>query len=229
MKPRLTTQLLQAVIISTVAAALTTVGVFLAAYLLFPLEGVKVSGNRMLPESRVHELVSERSSLLTLNARMLEHEIESDPWVESVEVWKDWASSIVVVEVKERRAILSGEIEGERVIMADDGEELPGPGGAELSEVEVDGERIAGIVEAASTFEEAGMRLDSIDAVGPGGIQATVEGRSVIFSGEVREGQARVLEGVMRENPGDRIFDLRSPDRVVVSAEKPPATDQTEG
>jgi hypothetical protein len=72
------------------------------------------------------------------------------------------------------------------------------------------------VVEFARVLDSNGVRLDSIDEAGPGGIEATVEGRRVVFSGDISDGQARVLEGVMAEHPGAEIFDLRSPQRVVV-------------
>jgi hypothetical protein len=65
-------------------------------------------------------------------------------------------------------------------------------------------------------LESSGVRLDSVDAAGPGGIEATVEGRRVVFSGHIGEGQAGALEGIMSEHPRARTFDLRSPQRVVV-------------
>ncbi len=71
-------------------------------------------------------------------------------------------------------------------------------------------------MEFERVLESNGVRLDSIDEAGPGGIEATVEGRRVVFSGDVSEGQARALKGIMSENPGAPIFDLRSPQRVVV-------------
>ncbi len=65
-------------------------------------------------------------------------------------------------------------------------------------------------------LESNGVRLDSVDEVGPGGIEATVEGRRVAFSGGVGNGQVRALEEIMSEHPEAPIFDLRSPERVVV-------------
>jgi hypothetical protein len=70
-------------------------------------------------------------------------------------------------------------------------------------------------VEFARILESNGVRLDSVDDAGPGGIEATVEGRSVVFSGSVDGGQARALAGIMGDHPEARIFDLRSPQRVV--------------
>ena len=71
-------------------------------------------------------------------------------------------------------------------------------------------------MEFVRVLESNGVRLDSVNAVGPGGIEASVEGRRVVFSGSVAGGQVRALEGVMGEHPEARIFDLRSPHRVVV-------------
>ncbi len=73
-------------------------------------------------------------------------------------------------------------------------------------------------MEFAKTLHENGVRLDSIDGVGAGGISATVEGRPVIFSRDVSDSQARALENIMSRYPDARIFDLRSPHRVVVGA-----------
>lgn len=71
-------------------------------------------------------------------------------------------------------------------------------------------------MEFARVLESNGVRLDSVDEVGPAGIEATVEGRSVVFSRGVGDEQARALEGIMGEHPEARIFDLRSTQRVVV-------------
>jgi hypothetical protein len=60
------------------------------------------------------------------------------------------------------------------------------------------------------------VTLDSVDEVGPGGIEVTVKGRRVIFSGSVGDGQVRALQDVMRRHPEAPIFDLRSAERVVV-------------
>jgi hypothetical protein len=46
-----------------------------------------------------------------------------------------------------------------------------------------------------------------------------VEGYRTLFAKEVRGGQARVLKGLMEEQPEASYFDLRSPDRVVAAAE----------
>lgn len=218
MKPSAATRILRAILLSAIVAGATAACVFVAAYLVFPLDGIEVSGSRMYPESEVSGLVSDYSSLLTLNARMVEKEVESNPWVEAARVRKDWESGIVLVEVEERRPILYAEIEGRRVIFSGDGEELPGLGGADLSVVELDGDLVPELLDAARTFEKNGARFGSVDGFGPGGVEATVEGRPVVFSGEVEPGQARALPDVMAENPGTHVFDLRSPDRVVVGA-----------
>jgi ribosomal 50S subunit-associated protein YjgA (DUF615 family) len=100
--------------------------------------------------------------------------------------------------------------------LAADGTRLPGLGGADLERVELDEDLLGEVVEFARVLDSNGVRLDSIDEAGPGGIEATVEGRRVVFSDDVGAGQARVLEGVMAEHPDAEIFDLRSPQRVVV-------------
>jgi hypothetical protein len=170
----------------------------------------------MFPESAVWNAVPDRASLLTLNTASLEGKIESNPWVKGAEVTKNWDSGIVTVEVEERRAVLDAEVEGRRVILAADGEMLPGPGGADLERVELGEDLLGEVVEFARVLQINGVRLDSVDEAGPGGIEATVEGRRVVFSGDVDAGQARALEAVMSEHPEAPIFDLRSPQRIVV-------------
>lgn len=198
------------------AAALTANTVLLLSYLTLPLTGVQVSGARMFPESKATDAVPARASLLTLNTASLQREVESNPWVKRAVVKRDWESGIVTVHVEERRVVLDGEVDGRRVILAEDGTELPGLGGASLGRVELDEDQLGEILRFAEALESNGVRLDSVDEVGPGGIEARVEGRRVVFAGSVGGGQARALEGVMAEHPGARIFDLRSPDRVVV-------------
>jgi hypothetical protein len=208
--------LLRAILVSAATAVLTSAVVFLFSYLAFPLGGIKVAGARMFSASEVWNAVPQRASLLTLNAAALERKVESNPWVEGAEVTKDWNSGIVTVQVEERRAILDGEVDGRRVILAEDGERLPGVGGADLRSVELDEDQLREILEFAKVMQGSEVRLDSIDEVGPGGIEATVEGRRVVFSGDVEPGQARALEDIMAEHTEARIFDLRSPRRVVV-------------
>jgi POTRA domain, FtsQ-type len=170
----------------------------------------------MFPESAAWNAVPDRASLLTLNTTALEREIESNPWVEGAVVTRDWESGIVTIQVEERRAILDAEVDGRRVILATDGTVLPELGGASLRRVELDEDQLGEILDFAKVLESNGVRLDSVDDVGPGGIEATVEGRSVIFSGRVSAGQAWALEAVMSEHPDAPLFDLRSPERVVV-------------
>ncbi|MBA2692502.1 MAG: FtsQ-type POTRA domain-containing protein [Rubrobacter sp.] len=218
MKPSAATRIFRAVLLSVVVAGATVACVFVAAYVLFPLDGIEVSGAEMYPESEAESLVSGYSSLLTLNSRRVEEEVEANPWVEVARVRKEWDSSIVLVEVEERCPVFYAEIEGRRVVFSGDGAELPGLGGADLSVVEVDGDRVPEILNTVRTFEENGVRFASVDGIGPGGVEATVEGRSVIFSGGVEASQIRALPDVMEENPEAPVFDLRSPDRVVVGA-----------
>jgi hypothetical protein len=208
--------LLRAFLLSAAVAALTTATVFVISYLSAPVAGVQVIGARMFPESEAWNAVPNHASLLTLNTAALEEKLESNPWVEGAVVTKNWDSAIVMVEVEERRAVLDAEVDGRRTIVAADGARLPGLGGADLDRVELDEDLLGEVVEFARVLESNGVRLDSIDEAGPGGIEATVEGRRVVFSGGVGAGQARVLEGVMSEHPDAEIFDLRSPQRVVV-------------
>jgi hypothetical protein len=190
--------------------------VVVLSYLTLPVTGVQVAGARMFPESKAWNAVPARASLLTLNTASLEREIESNPWVKRAVVTKDWESGIVTVHVEERRVVLDAEVDGRRVILAENGAELPGPGGASLRRVELDEDQLGEILEFARVLESNRVRLDSVDEAGPGGIEAMVEGRRVVFSGSVVSGQARALKGIMEEHPEARIFDLRSPERVVV-------------
>lgn len=208
--------LLPALAISAAVAALTTLVVFVVAYLAVPVAGVQVVGARMFPESEAWNAVPDHASLLTLNATALEKKVESNPWVKGAMVTKNWDSGIVAVEVEERRAVLDAEVGARRVVVAADGARLPGLGGADLERVELDEDLLGEILEFARVLESNGVRLDSVDEAGPGGIEATVEGRNVVFSGEVGDEQARTLEDVMGEHPDAPIFDLRSPQRVVV-------------
>jgi hypothetical protein len=199
-----------------VVAALTTVTVFVVSYLILPVAGVQVTGARMFPESEAWNAIPYRASLLTLNTASLERAVESNPWVKGAVVTKDWESGIVTVQVEERRAILDAEVNGRRMILAEDGTELPGLGGAGLGRVELDEDQLGEVLEFARVLESNGVRLDSVGEAGPGGLEATVEGRRVVFSGGVGHGQARALKEIMNEHPEARIFDLRSPERVVV-------------
>ncbi|MEW6636884.1 MAG: FtsQ-type POTRA domain-containing protein [Actinomycetota bacterium] len=211
------TTLLRALSISAFVAILTAATVFTLTYLTMPVTGIEIKGARMLPESAVWNAVPDRASLMTLNVEALEKQLESNPWVKGAEVSRDWSSGIVTVKVEERRAVLHVELDGRRAVLAVDGTELPGLGGADLELVELDERRLEEILAALRTFEESGVALKSVDAVGPGGVEATVKGRKVIFSGTVSEAQARALDGVMRRHPDERVFDLRSPERIVVS------------
>jgi hypothetical protein len=210
------TKLLRALAISVAVAVFTTLVVFIVSYLVAPVAGVQVIGARMFPESEAEEAVPDHASLLTLNAPALERKIESNPWVKGAVVTKNWDSGIVTVKVEERQAVLDAEIDGRRVILASDGTRLPGLGGADLKRIELDEDLLGEVVEFARVLESNGIRLDSVDAAGPGGIEATVEGRRVVFSRGVSAGQAQALEEIMNEHPDAVIFDLRSPRRVVV-------------
>jgi hypothetical protein len=208
--------LLRSISISAAVAVLTTVAILLVAYLVAPVAGLRVEGARMFPETEAWNAVPEHASLLTLNAEMLERRVESNPWVEGAKVSKNWESGIVTVQVEERRAVLDGEVKGRRVILTADGRELPGLGGADLRKVELDEDQLGEIVEFGRVLKRNGVTLDSVYEVGPGGIEVTVKGRRVIFSGSVGDGQVRALEDVMRRHPEAPIFDLRSAERVVV-------------
>jgi hypothetical protein len=199
-------------------AVATAFTVLVITYLNFPVKGVKVEGARMYPESEAANAIPNNASLLTLNEKMLREKVESNPWVEGAEVNENWNSGIVTVQVKERRPILYAEVDGREIILSSDGEELPGLGGAGLAKLELDRDQVGEILDFAKTLHENGVRLDSIDGVNAGGIRATVAGRPVIFSRDVTGGQAEALKNIMPQHPDARIFDLRSPDRVVVGA-----------
>src|SRR5215210_640461 len=209
---------LRPLVISVVVASLTASATLIVSYLLFPVTGVEVRGARMFPESEAWEAVPEHASLLLLNLDALERRIESNPWVKSVKMLKDWESGIVTVEVEERKAVLDGDLGGRRIVLSADGTELPGLGGADLKRVGLDEVQLGEILRVGEVLEENGVVLDSVDEVDAGGIEATVEGRRVLFGVEVGEGQARTLKGLMEQYPEASYFDLRSPERVVIGA-----------
>ena len=199
-------------------AVATTLTVLLVTYLNYPVKGVRVEGARMYPESEVVEAVPDNASLLTLNNETLEDRVESNPWVQGAEVNENWNSGIVTVQVEERWPMLYAEVDGREIILSADGEELPGLGGAGLEELELDRDQVGEILDFANTLHANGVRLDSVDGVGTGGTRTTVAGRPVIFSTDVTDGQAEALKNIMPQHPDARIFDLRSPGRVVVAA-----------
>jgi POTRA domain, FtsQ-type len=210
------------VAISAAGAVLTTLVALTVSYLFFPVSGIEVKGARMFPESEAWEAIPKHASLLFLNTDALERRIQSNPWVKGAEVIKDWESGIVTVQVEERKAVMDGDFDGRRVVLAADGTRLPGLGGASLVQVGVEDEvRLEEISRIGKVLEESGVVLDSIDAIGAGGVEATVEGRRILFAGEVGEGQARLLKGLMEEQPEASYFDLRSPERVVTATEPP--------
>lgn len=212
--------------LSVVAAGLTAVVVFIISYLLFPVNGLEVAGNRVVPDSEIRQAVPDRASLPLLNSRNLERRLKTNPWVEDASVLKNWESGIVTVEVEEHRAVLDGNVEGRRVVISQDGTRLPGVGGTSLEEVRLDEGRLKGVREAIRTLENGGVELKSIDRVGSGGVHATVEGPEgrgesrVVFADGVGEGQVRVLRGLINQRPGAAYFDLRSPQRVVVGSDR---------
>ena len=172
----------------------------------------------MYPASEVADAVPDNASLLTLNTEMLEDEVESHPWVQGAEVNENWNSGIVTVQVKERWPMLYAEVDGREIVLSSDGRELPGLGGAGLAKLELDRDQVGEILDFANALHENEVRLDSIDGVDAGGIRATVADRPVIFSSDVNDGQAEALKNIMPQHPDARVFDLRSPGRVVVGA-----------
>jgi hypothetical protein len=187
-------------------------------YLAFPVTGVRVEDARMYPESEVIDAVPDHASLLTLNEEMLQHNLESHPWVQGAEVNEDWNSGIVTVQVEERSPVLDAEVDGRRFVLSADGEELPGPGGAGLERVELDRDQVGEILVFARMLHRSGLTLESVDGAGAGGIETTVEGREVIFSGNVGESRVMALKHIMPDHPDASVFDLRTPERVVVGA-----------
>ncbi len=210
---------LRAVLISLLVALATTAAVVVVAYLSFPVTGIKVEGATMYPESDAWDAVSEHASLLTLNEERLERRVEANPWVEGAEVLEDNESGIVTVKVEERRPVLDAEVEGERRTLALDGEELPGLGGVGLARLELDEDQVGDVLRVGRVLREGDLQMESVDAAGPGGIAATVEGRKVVFAEDVSEDQARALGDVMGRWREAAVFDLRSPGRVVVTAD----------
>ena len=206
-------------------AAATTLIVVVVAYLSFPVTGVRVEGAKMYPKYEAASAIPDHASLLTLNRVMLESRVESNSWVQGAEVNENWKSGIVTVQVEERRPVLDAEVGGRRFVMSSDGKELPGLGGAGLERVELDRDQVGEILEFARALHESGLSLDSVDEVGAGGIGATVEGRQVIFSRDVGERRAKALKHIMPEHPDARVFDLRSPERVVLG---PPREEHSE-
>jgi hypothetical protein len=210
---------LRAVLISLLVAVATTAAVVVVAYLSFPVTGIRVEGATMYPESDAWDAVSQHASLLTLNEEKLERRVEANPWVEGAEVLEDNESGIVTVKVEERRPVLDAEVEGERRTLALDGGELPGLGGAGLARVELDEDQVGDVLRVGRVLREGGLQMESVDAAGPGGIAATVEGRRVVFAEEVSEDQVQALGDVMGRWREAAVFDLRSPGRVVVTAD----------
>ena len=204
------------VAVSVATAVLTTLAAVTVSYLLFPIADIKIEGAHMFPESQAWEALPKYSSLITLNTEVFGRRIKSNPWVKDVEVIKDWDSGIVTVEVEERKAVLNGDLGDRQVVLAADGTELPSSGGAELKQVGLDEVQLEEIVSVLEVLEENEVTLDSIEDIGAGGVEGTVAGRPVLFSGEVGSLQAQALKGLMGKYPDAPYFDLRSPNRVVV-------------
>jgi len=206
-------------LISLLVAVVTTAAVFVVAYLSFPVTGIRVEGATMYPESDAWDAVSKHASLLTLNDEKLERHVESNPWVQGAEVLEDSESGIVTVKVEERRPVLDAEVEGERRTLALDGGELPGVGRTDLTRVELDEDQVGDVLRVGRVLREGGLQMESVDAAGPGGIAATVEGRRIVFAAEVSGDQVRALGDVMGRWRDSAVFDLRSPGRVVVTVD----------
>jgi hypothetical protein len=223
-RPRLTPgrRIFRHILLSGIVALLTGSIAFAAAYLLFPVSGVEVRGATMLPESEVKSAVGDRASLLTLNAEALERRVEANPWVYSASVSRDWDSSIVTVQVEERRAVLNAVVEGQSRVYSADGTELPGTGGRRLPELRLDRSQVEEVLRGVGALRAGGLRVHSVDSVDAGGVSVTVGQQRVIFTGEVREEQVTALRGIMDSQPGAEYFDLRSSGRVVVGRDEDP-------
>ena len=199
-------------------AVATTLTVLLITYLSFPVTGVRVEGARMYDASEAIDAVPDHASLLTLNNELLKDKVESNVWVQGARVNENWKSGIVTIQVEEHRPVLHAEVDGREIVLSSDGKELPGLGGVSLDRVELDLDQVGEILEFARTLHENGVGLDSVDGAGAEGIRTTVQGRPVIFSGDVDDGQAMALKIIISHHPDAGFFDLRSPDRVVVGA-----------
>lgn len=210
---------LRPVAISGTVALLTAFAALTVSYLLFPVTGVEVKGARMFPESEAWKAFPKYASLLLLNLDALERRIESNPWIKGAEVLKDWESGIVTVEVEERRPVIDGDLGGRRIVLSADGTELPSLGGVGLKRIAIDEVQLEEILRVGEVLDENEVALDSVDGVDAKGVEATVEGRRVLFAGDVGGGQVRALEGLIEEHPETPYFDLRSPERVVIGAE----------
>ena len=140
---------------------------------------------------------------------------------------KSWRSGTVTVQVEERVPSLNVKLQsGGSVVVAEDGTRLPGLGGASLPEVELDADRLDEVQSIQRTLDEGGIEVESVNSVGAQGIVFSVsrsEGPDarVITSDDVRIGQVRVLDNLLRERPEARYFDLRTPERVIASKEPP--------
>lgn len=115
--------------------------------------------------------------------------------------------------------MLDVEVEGERRTLALDGGELSGLGGAGLERLELDEDQVGDVLRVGRVLKEGGLLMESVDAAGPGGIAATVEGRRVVFTDEVSGAQVRALGEVMGRWRESVVFDLRSPGRVVATVD----------
>ncbi len=213
--PRLRKSLLS-LAASLAAAALAALAAYGGSCLFYPVTGLEVEGARMFPEREAWRALPDRVSLLSLDATTLKREVEANPWVKDAKVLKNWDSGIVTVEVEERRAVLKGTLDGREVFYAADGTELPGAGGARLAWVGLDGGRLEEVLGIVGALEDSGVGLEAVSGADASGVAATVEGRRVLLSSDVGEGQLRALKGLMQEHPEAPYFDLRSPERVVV-------------
>ena len=129
---------------------------------------------------------------------------------------KDWSSGIVTVKVEERSPFVSGELEGRRFVYSADGTKVPGLGGIGMESVPLDPKRLEEILSAGRTLEENGVAIDSIVGVGPYGVEATVDGRKIIFAEEVRLHRPTHYQNLCSITHKYRVLICGSPERIVV-------------
>ncbi|QIN78832.1 FtsQ-type POTRA domain-containing protein [Rubrobacter marinus] len=176
----------------------------------------------MFPEREAWAAVPDRASLLTLDEERLERRVESNPWVKGAEVLKNQGSGIVVVEVEERDAVLSGDLGRESGVWAVDGTRLPGSGGAPQAGRARRGAAGGDLGHRRGVGGERGApRLGRRG--GSGGIEATVEGRRVVFGGTSGRTGPRP-RGDHEGAPRGPVLRPPLPERVVVGAAEPDVT-----
>lgn len=207
---------LRKICVSLAVAILAFITVFIISYLLFPVTGIEVHGERMLPQKEAKQAIPDHTSLLTLNSWTLERRLKSNPWVKDVRVYRDWNSGIVTVEVKEHHAAMKARLKSGKEFLAEDGTQLPDAGGAKLKTIDLDRGRLEEVAAAMKVLENNGVGVESIKRVDAGGVEAIAEGKILRFSDHVEPRQAQALNLLLKSQSDAHVFDLRSPERVVV-------------